>query len=71
MNSDDYFASYEEWHEAMIHVCQISLTPDYCEGRVRALQDAKDSSSKRFVELYGSAYRDKVISWFQRAGAGS
>ncbi len=69
--TEDYFVSYKEWHDAMANRCKISLTPEYCAERVRALQDPSDAATTQFLELYGRAYRDKVIGWFQRAGAGN
>lgn len=66
-----YFASYNEWHDAITNRCGIHLTPEYCAERVRALQDPKDVSTTQFLELYGLGYRDKVIGWFKRAGAGN
>lgn len=71
MNTEDYFASYEEWRDAITNRCGIKLTPEYCAERVRALQDSANSSTKDFVKLFGPSYRDKVISWFKRAGGAS
>mgnify|MGYP001162163443 CR=1 len=67
---DDFFLSYEEWRDAMDGRCNIALPPDYCEERVNALRDTKNPSTKMFIELFGLSYRDKVVSWFERAGAG-
>lgn len=69
--SENFFVSYEEWRDAMANICKIPLTPDYCAERVRALQDPEDSSTGQFLELYGPAYRDRVIGWFERAGSGN
>jgi len=66
---DDFFASYDEWHDAITNKCGIDLTPVYCAQRVLALQDTRDASTSQFLEFYGSAYRDKVVGWFKRAGA--
>lgn len=67
-NTDGTFASYEEWRDAIANRGKIRLTRDYCAERVRALQDPDDTSTKRFIDLFGLAYRDKVVSWFKRAG---
>lgn len=67
--SDDYFGSFEEWHEAVAYRCGIKLTPDYCSKRVEALRNLKDPSTKQFINLFGERYRDTVIGWFERAGA--
>ncbi len=66
---EDYFASYHEWHDAITNRCGINLTPEYCTERIRALQNPRDASTSQFLQVYGSAYRDRVIGWFKRAGA--
>ena len=67
-NTDDYFASYEEWRDAMANLCKIPLTPEYCTERIQALEDLGNSSTTEFIELFGLPYRDRVIGWFERAG---
>lgn len=67
----DYFESYAEWHDAITGRCGLSLTPDYCQERIRALGDSRDASTKAFLDLYGEAYRDRVVSWFEKALAGA
>jgi hypothetical protein len=62
-----YFEDYQEWHEAITVRCGLKLTADYCHERIAALREARDESSRAFVELYGAAYRDRVVSWFERA----
>ena len=61
------FQSYTQWHAAITGPCGITLTRDYCEKRIAALQDEKAPGTKPFLETYGPAYRDQVIQWFQQA----
>ncbi|NRB75881.1 MAG: hypothetical protein HRU46_16095 [Verrucomicrobiales bacterium] len=68
---DDFFVSYEEWREAMNSRCKIALTQEYCNGRIRALEDTKDPATAMFIDLFGSSYRDKVVGWLERASAES
>ncbi len=63
----DYFSNYQEWREAITVHCGLSLTSAYCRERIAALRDGGDRSTRAFVKLYGAAYRDRVISWFERA----
>lgn len=63
----DYFESYNEWHEAITGRCGLSLTSAYCSERIHALRDARDEATKAFLKHYGTAYRDRVVSWFERA----
>ena len=65
----DYFESYEAWREAITGRCGLQLTAAYCAGRIRALRDDRDESTVAFVGHYGSSYRDRVVSWFERAAA--
>ena len=67
MNPDDYFSSYEDWREALTQLAGLALTPEYCNERLRALEDCGDASTKQFIDLYGLPYRDKVIGWFKQA----
>jgi valyl-tRNA synthetase len=47
--------------------CGISLTPDYSRERINTLRHASDESTRAFITLYGVAYRDRVVSWCERA----
>ena len=47
------FNSFEQWRAAITGPCGITLTQDYCEGRVRALNNPAEPSTKAFVEAYG------------------
>ena len=67
-NPDDFFASYSEWHDAMTNRAKIELTEEYCTERIRALQDSGDVSTKQFIRMFGTAYRDTVLGWFRQAG---
>lgn len=62
----DYFESYEEWREAITGRCGLNLTAAYCGERISALRDARDESTSAFIRHYGIAYRDRVVSWFER-----
>ena len=31
------------------------------------MRDSSDAHTKRYVGMYGEAYRDRVIGWFERS----
>lgn len=59
--------SYEDWKHCITVKCGIPLTADYIAKRVAALRNLQDPMTKRFVTLYGEAYRGRVIGWFEQA----
>jgi len=59
--------SYEEWRHCIESWCRIELTPEYIELRIRALQDTREETTRRFIECYGETYHSAVLGWFQRA----
>jgi hypothetical protein len=61
------FSTYEEWRSAITGPCGLVLSPDYCRSRLTALAEESDPATSAFVAAYGSAYRDQVASWFERA----
>lgn len=59
--------SYEEWHHCITVICRQPLSKSYIESRIKALNDAKDHVTERFVELYGDAQRVRTLEWFEQA----
>lgn len=59
--------SYEEWKHCITVLCDIPLSADYVEKRIAALSDKRDTTTDRFVQLYGDAHRLRTIQWFKRA----
>lgn len=64
---DFYFQSYAQWHQAITEHCNIQLTSDYTQGRIRALSDSNDLQTVEFAKKYGEAYLQQVIQWFEQA----
>ena len=62
------FNNYEDWRSAITGVCRLELTRSYCAERRKALADESDPATRDFVKAYGPDYRDRVLSWFERAG---
>jgi hypothetical protein len=61
------FNTYQEWRAAITGPCGLTLSKDYCEGRILALNNPTEASTKSFTDTYGDAYRQLVVSWFEQA----
>lgn len=61
------FNTYQDWHAAITGPCGLTLSKDYCEGRIRALNNPSEPSTKSFIDAYGIPYRDLVVTWFEQA----
>lgn len=59
--------SFDEWQHCITVKCGIPLTADYCRKRIDALGDTKSYEMEKFTALYGDAYRQQVLGWFQQA----
>ncbi|MEN7342127.1 MAG: hypothetical protein AAAFM81_04260 [Pseudomonadota bacterium] len=59
--------SYEEWRHCITVECGIPLTPDFIEKRLAVWQKPDVEETRRFRDLYGEAYLQTIIAWFERA----
>lgn len=69
-NPGEPLKSYGTWYAFATGECGLKLTPSYCRERIDELLDAGRPSTKSFLESYGAEYRDRVVSWFERAAEG-
>ena len=60
-------ASFAEWRRCIEVDCGIELTPAFIAARRRALADARDPHTRRFVEHWGEAHRRRVLAWLDEA----
>lgn len=65
--SEFYFSTYQEWREGLTVKCRQPLTAEYAEGRLNALRNDRDKTTREFIKVYGEDYRQQVIRWFERA----
>ena len=65
-----YFQNYAEWRHTITERCNIKLTPDYARTRITALQNPADKATQEFTAIYGDAYRQQVIQWFEQVERG-
>ena len=67
--------TYEEWRECIEVRCNIPLTPAFVSERLAVWRNEQSQETQRFRDLYGDAYLQAVIGWFEQAerevGAGT
>ena len=59
--------TYEQWVECITIKCQIPLTKDYIQQRLKSLNDASITETIKFKSLYGDEHLIRIIEWFERA----
>ncbi|UTW45097.1 hypothetical protein KFE80_12110 [bacterium SCSIO 12696] len=59
--------SYEEWRHCITVECRLELTESFISERIAALQNPRDYSTKKFIQLYGQHHLQKVLGWFEQA----
>lgn len=60
-------SNYEDWKHCITIDCNIKLTVPYIQERITALGDVQNTHTQAFAKLYGDAYRQTVLHWFQKA----
>lgn len=59
--------TYEAWVHCITISCKIPLTRPFLSTRIASLRDQTDDHTRRYVALYGEAYHERVIGWFEQA----
>ena len=59
--------NYEQWHHCITVACGQALTLGYIDARTDALNNSRDYTTQKFVELYGERQRLKTLQWFKQA----
>lgn len=67
MMSTPFPENYEQWRHCITVECGIALTPEFIKQRLAVWRDEQLPETHRFRELYGDAYLQTVIGWFERA----
>ncbi len=60
-------SSYASWRHYIEVKCDLKLTPEFLQDRIAVLSDPGHEESKSFAKSYGDAYREQVLTWYQRA----
>ncbi|MEO1249780.1 MAG: hypothetical protein AAFW76_08065 [Pseudomonadota bacterium] len=59
--------SFEDWKHCITVLCGIPLTEPYIEQRLAELCDPANSTTQKFVAMWGEDHRLRVVGWFERA----
>ena len=68
-NTPMKLATYADWRRCIEVQCGIPLTAPYIAERIRALSDQTSDQTRKFVEVWGDAHRQRVLAWFRQANA--
>lgn len=61
--------TYTQWRHCIEVDCGIALTPAFIAERLTVWRQPGHEETKRFVRLYGAEHLQRVVSWFEQAGA--
>lgn len=61
--------NYEDWKHCITVACNIPLTADYIEHRIKSLNNPSDHHTRKFIDTWGETHLVQIISWFERAAA--
>jgi len=59
--------NYEDWKRCISVDCDIPLTLEYVEKRLKSLRDPSDYGTQKFVRAWGDDHLAQVIRWFEQA----
>lgn len=59
--------SFEEWKNCIVNDCNINLTPQFIQKRLKVYEDRRNAETKAFIRLYGEEYLNNIIHWLKRA----
>ena len=60
-------ANYEQWKHCITVDCGIPLTQTFVSQRLAVWRNEQSEETQRFRRLYGDAYWQSVIGWFEHA----
>ncbi|MEM1402713.1 MAG: hypothetical protein AAGG55_05230 [Pseudomonadota bacterium] len=59
--------NYDEWQHCITVECGIPLTQEFVTQRLAVWRDESLEETRRFKKLYGDAYLQSVVGWFEEA----
>ncbi len=59
--------TYEEWKHCIEVKCGIPLTQIFVHKRIEELNDNDNKHTVEFTQLYGEAYKNKIVEWFNQS----
>ncbi|MEM1142760.1 MAG: hypothetical protein AAF671_06505 [Pseudomonadota bacterium] len=67
MMTSPFPQNYAEWQHCITVECNIPLTAEFVEARLKVWKDESCEETRRFRKRYGDDYWRSVISWFEQA----
>lgn len=58
--------TFEEWQRCITNDCNIPLTKEFAEKRLKVYENGNAAETKKFASLYGEQHLANVISWLKR-----
>ena len=65
--SSPFPQNYEQWHHCITVEWGIPLKPTFVSQRLAVWRNERLEEPQRFRRLYGDAYWQSVIGWFEQA----
>lgn len=59
--------SFEDWKHCITVLCGIPLTEPYVEKRLTELRDPANTTTQKFVAMWGEQHRLRIVGWFEQA----
>ena len=59
--------NFIEWKECIEVKCGIRLTRSFIQQRLSELGNTQGQQTKEFIRLYGEAYHQQVVKWFEES----
>jgi len=59
--------NYAQWQHCITVECGIPLTAEYVAARLTVWRNPQSEETRRFRRLYGDAYWQQVLQWFEQA----
>ncbi len=59
--------NYPEWKKCIEIDCNIKLTSEFCNKRIKIYSDIQNIERLKFIELYGDEHIENIINWFKKA----
>ena len=58
--------TFEEWKSCIVNDCKNPLTAAFATQRLAVLENQAHPETRKFVELYGQAYLERIVYWFKQ-----
>lgn len=59
--------TFEKWKSCIVNDCNINLTTDFVERRLKVYKNKRNPETQKFIALYGGQHLDNIIYWLERS----